>query len=108
MARSLVALNAQGRLTLPANARRKLGLREGSQLEVEVDDDRITLRPMKLVVAEDAWAYSQEHLESVRRAIADLRAGRTYQLSGEQLSRGGRRQGGRSQKQERPPARTAR
>lgn len=102
MARSVIALNAQGRLTLPADARRKLGLREGSQLEVKVDDDRITLRPTKLVVAEDAWAYTREHLESVGRALADLRAGRTYQLSEAQLARGDRPRARRQRKKARP------
>ena len=87
MPRTTVALNAQGRLTLPADVRRKLGLREGSQLEVAIDDDKITLRPARVVVAEDAWAYTADHLESVRRALADIREGRVYRLSEAQLLR---------------------
>ncbi len=88
MARSTVALNAQGRLTLPADVRRKLGLGEGSQLVVAVDDGTITLRPARLVLGEDAWAYQREHVESVRRALADVRAGRLYRLSEQQLLKG--------------------
>lgn len=84
----MVSLNAQGRLTLPADVRRKLGLGEGSQLEVAVDDDRITLRPARVVAAEDAWAYTSEHLDAVRRALADIRAGRAYRLGETQLLRG--------------------
>ena len=100
----MVALNAQGRLTLPADVHRKLGLGEGSQLEVAVDDDRITLRPARLVAAEDAWAYTREHLDAVQRALADIRAGRVYRLSEAQLLRGdvphGRRRRPRRRAQE--------
>lgn len=99
----MVAVNAQGRLTLPADVRRKLGLREGSQLEVALDDDRITLRPATIVVSEDAWAYTRNHIDAVRRALADMSAGRTYRLTEAQLLRGdaGRKRD-RSRKQARP------
>jgi AbrB family looped-hinge helix DNA binding protein len=36
--RTFVAVNRQGRLTLPADIRRHLGIGEGSQLEVRVQD----------------------------------------------------------------------
>lgn len=79
MARTLVAVNAQGRVTLPADVRRKLRLTEGSRLEVALEDDRITLRPAQVVAAEDAWAYTAETLTGIREALEDVRAGRVYQ-----------------------------
>lgn len=78
MARTLVSVNAQGRVTLPAGARRKLRLHDGSQLEVAVDRDRITLRPVQMIPGEDAWAYTAESLASIRRGLEDIRAGRVY------------------------------
>ena len=81
MARSLVAVNAQGRVTLPADVRRQLRLSEGDRLEVSIEDDRITLRPARIVVAEDEWAYSAESLSSIRRALDDIREGRVYQVT---------------------------
>lgn len=81
MSRSLVALNAQGRVTLPADVRRKLRLNPGDQLEVAVDEDRITLRPARVLIAEDAWAYTAESLSSIRRALDDIRDGRVYPAS---------------------------
>ena len=81
-------MNSQGRVTLPASARRKLGLTEGAQLEVAVDENSITLRPAYLVPAEDAWAYTPESMASIRRALADVQAGRVYQLSPEDLLTG--------------------
>lgn len=89
MARTFVAVNAQGRVTLPAEVRRKLHLRDGSQLEVAVDDQRITLRPVQLITGEDAWAYTAESLASIRRGLEDIRAGRVYSgLTDEDLLKG--------------------
>ena len=103
MSRTVVAMNAQGRVTLPASARRKLGLSDGAQLEVAVDESSITLRPAYLVPAEDAWAYTPESLASIRRALDDVRAGRIYQLSPEDLLTGNypRRQPSRARRRAR-------
>ncbi|MDO8563272.1 MAG: AbrB/MazE/SpoVT family DNA-binding domain-containing protein [Candidatus Limnocylindria bacterium] len=88
MTRSLVAVNAQGRVTLPADVRRRLHLTAGDQLEVAVADDRITLRPARVLVAEDAWAYTAESLSTIRRALDDIREGRVYQASESDLLAG--------------------
>lgn len=80
-------MNSQGRVTLPASARRKLGLTEGAQLEVAVDDSSITLRPARVVVAEDAWAYTPANLAGIRRALDDAKAGRVYRMSWDDLEK---------------------
>lgn len=87
MARTLVAVNAQGRVTLPAAVRRKLHITDGSQLEVAVENDRIMLRPAQVIPAEDAWAYTPEHRAAVRRALEDVKAGRVFRLSWKELER---------------------
>ena len=78
-------MNAQGRVTLPAHIRRKLGIGDGDQLEVKLEDDHITLRPARVVVAEDAWAYTAENLVGIRRALDDIKEGRVYRLSWQEL-----------------------
>ncbi|MGH2379266.1 MAG: AbrB/MazE/SpoVT family DNA-binding domain-containing protein [Candidatus Limnocylindria bacterium] len=83
-------MNAQGRVTLPAEVRKKLHLAAGDQLEVAVEEDRITLRPARVVVAEDAWAYTAENLALIRRALDDSREGRVYRLTWQDLERIGR------------------
>ena len=46
-----VRLNYDGWLTLPAAIRRALGMDTGDQLDVEVVDGRIVLRPLKVSTA---------------------------------------------------------
>ena len=90
MVRATVAVNAQGRITLPAQARRKLGLEEGAQLDVRVEDNEIRLRPARVVVAEDSWAYTADSLASIKRSLEDIAAGRVFEMTTEQLESGQR------------------
>lgn len=91
MARSIVAVNKQGRLTLPVDVRRKLGIGEGTQLEVKVENSAVRLRPAFVIPDEDRWAYTPQALASLKRALADAKAGRTSELTEAQLLRAGRR-----------------
>lgn len=85
MPRTRVAINAQGRVTLPAHVRRRLHLGEGDQLDVAVEDDRITLRPARVLIAEDAWAYTAENISGIRQALDDIRDGRVVTMTYEEL-----------------------
>lgn len=87
-----VTMNESGRLTLPADVRRKLGLDGGTELEVEVDvsEDAIVLRPAVVLRREDAWAYTPEHRELLAKAHADSREGRVRRMGKEELAALGR------------------
>lgn len=81
MGRTLVQVNRQGRVTLPAAARRALGIGDGSQLAVKVERGALRLEPVDLVLAEDRGLYTAESIASIKRALADVRAGRVYDIS---------------------------
>lgn len=74
-------MNKQGRITVPASARRALRLGDEVQFEVEVKDDALILRPAFVIPREDAWAYTPDHLASMRRADEDIAAGRVYRMT---------------------------
>jgi AbrB family looped-hinge helix DNA binding protein len=54
-----VRLNYDGWLALPAAMRQKLGVDTGDELEVEVVDGRIVLRPLKSAVAAESPAVDE-------------------------------------------------
>lgn len=86
MATQLVDVNRQGRLTLPAQVRRALHLpNEGATLQWELVDGAVVLRPVVVVPAGNAWAYTPEALASIARAEQDVREGRVYRLSKSQV-----------------------
>lgn len=81
-------MNKTGRLTLPAETRRALGVEGATEFEVEVDEanEALILRPAVVLRREDAWAYTPEHRAAVARARKDAKEGRVYRLSEAQLA----------------------
>ncbi len=66
-----------GTVTIPAQARRALGLdRPGAQVEVVLRDGELVLVPYVAVPAETAWFWTEGHQKAERAADADLAAGR--------------------------------
>lgn len=82
-----VTVHGSGRLTVPASVRKQLGLTEGTQLEIEVDLEQkaLVLRPVVYLRLEDAWAYTSDHRELLERAHRDSKEGRVKRLSEEDL-----------------------
>ena len=86
--KTIVGMNAAGRLTLPVEARRQLGIAGGeAQLQVEVSGGKITLQPIVVVPQEDAWAYTPEFRRQLEEALHDVREGRVRQLTEAELER---------------------
>lgn len=83
-----VTVNEQGRLTLPVESRRALGIVGETELELEVDAERdlLTLRPVIVLRRDDAWAYTPEHRALLGEAHADSRDGRVRTLSEDELA----------------------
>lgn len=68
--KTIVTLNDQGKLTIPDAMRKALHLAAGDQLELEIQGGELILRPVLVVLREDAWAYMPEHRAHVREAQA--------------------------------------
>ncbi len=81
----VVSMNAQGRLTVPAEARKALHIEGDTPFEIEVTEHEIILRPALVIPREDAWAYTPEHIARVERALAEGRAGLAVQMSRREL-----------------------
>lgn len=82
----LVAMSKTGRMTLPATARRRLGIEGEMEFEVEVEDGNLVLKPAVVLPLEDAWAYTAEHRALLDRAHADSREGRVKELTADELT----------------------
>ena len=84
--RTLVSMDPDGRLTLPAAARSALHVEGAAQFEIEVVGDALILHPVA-VPEEDAWAYVPEHLARVDRARQQARSGQTHSLTEAEIER---------------------
>jgi len=89
----IVTMNTSGRLTLPAETRRALGLEGSAEFEVEIDteSDALILRPAVVLRREDAWAYTPKHRALLAKAHEDSRAGRVRKMTESQLAKLGKK-----------------
>jgi AbrB family looped-hinge helix DNA binding protein len=65
-----------GQITLPSSVREQLGIEEGDLAEIEVEDERAVLVPMKLVDKSQAYFWTRKWQEGEREADEDIKAGR--------------------------------
>ncbi len=59
--RSIDSMNSAGRVTVPAEVRRELGLGKEAFFEVHVQKGAVVLRPVALVPLVQAKTYLQNH-----------------------------------------------
>ena len=60
----LVKVRRAAQITLPAEARQRLGIREGDYLEAEVTDKGVLLKPVSVVEREKAWEELMEIVDT--------------------------------------------
>lgn len=87
----LVTMTPEGRVTIPATARRVLGIEGEARFEIDVADEAIVLRPAVVMTREDAWAYLADHRRLLAKAHRDSREGRVRRLTERQLARVGKK-----------------
>ena len=68
-------IRGKGQLTLPQQIRRQLGLREGDDLIVSVEDGRVVLTPAALIPRDQAWFWTEEWQAGEREVDRDRAAG---------------------------------
>lgn len=85
--KTVVSMNPEGRLTVPAEARRALQIEGETQFEVEVAENALILRLVTLVPSEDAWSATPENRRLLEQALADAREGRVLRLTEHDLER---------------------
>jgi AbrB family looped-hinge helix DNA binding protein len=85
---SSTVVRGKGQITIPSDIRKAARLEEGDQVEFEIVEGGILLRPRKVIDATQAWFWAADWQAREREAAADLVAGsgRIFDSSGEFLS----------------------
>ncbi len=80
-------MSKTGRITLPAELRRAMDLEGEAEFLVEelADGEGVVLRPIVMMLREDAWAYTAEDMASIRRGLDDILAGRVRTVTEAEL-----------------------
>ena len=72
---SLVKVIRNGQITLPAEARKALRVKEGDYLEAEVVDGEVRLKPVAVIARQEAWRKIREAQSSVAYVGPEPRPG---------------------------------
>lgn len=85
----IVTMSRTGRITVPAETRKELGVEGGTEFEVEVDQESGTLllHPAIVVRRSDAWTQTPEFRAKIERARRDFAKGRFREMTLEELER---------------------
>jgi antitoxin MazE len=73
---AIARLGPKNQITIPAEVVKKLRLKQGDFLELQVTDDSLRLVPQKLIPRDQAWYWTKEWQEMEREADEDIAAGR--------------------------------
>lgn len=80
----VTTVRAKGQVTIPTDVRRAVRLEEGDPVRVEIVEDGILLRPMKLIDASQAWFWTPEWQVMEREADEDIAAGRVQRFESDE------------------------
>lgn len=69
MARNIISMREDGRMTFPATARKALHIEGETDFAYEVTNGGLFLRPILTIPREDAWAYTPEESAAIERAL---------------------------------------
>jgi len=72
----LLTVRANGQITLPANVRKQLGLKEGDVVSLEVQDGVLLIKPKLVIDKSQAYFWSERWQAGEKEAEEDIKAGR--------------------------------
>lgn len=67
-----VVVDERGRITIPSEVRRKLRLKKGAELVVEVEGTSIVLKPLRRIRAKDLLGLAGSEKVSIEEVEASL------------------------------------
>lgn len=78
-----LTIDSKGRVTIPADLRRELGIDENTPIRVDrTDAGTFELVPAAIVPRDQLWYHAEEGRARLRVAEEDLRSGRSTRVSG--------------------------
>jgi AbrB family looped-hinge helix DNA binding protein len=71
-------IRERSQITLPAEILKKLNLKPGDSVDIDIEGDRIILKPVLVIDRSQAWFWTKEWQEMEREADEDIKNGRVF------------------------------
>ena len=72
----ITQLRRRSQVTLPSEVVKKMKLREGDNLDIIIEDDKIIIKPVLVIDRSQSWFWSKKWQEMERQADDDIKHGR--------------------------------
>jgi AbrB family looped-hinge helix DNA binding protein len=82
-----VKIREKYQITIPEDVREKVTIEVGERVEVDVRDGLIVIRPMMEIPKDQAWFWTKEWQEGVRKSKEEYRKGRAREFKSAQEAR---------------------
>ncbi len=71
-------LRERAQITLPSDIVKRLNLKTGDNLEIELNGDKIIIKPVLIIDRAQSWFWTKEWQEKEKEVEKDVKAGRIY------------------------------
>lgn len=80
----ITQLREKSQVTIPKEIIKKLNLKIGDSIDIDVEDNKIVIKPVVVVPKDQAWFWSREWQHNEKQADKDITKGRTKKLNSAQ------------------------
>lgn len=72
----ITQLRSRSQITIPKNIIETLGLKEGDNLNIEIENGKIILKPVVMVPKNQAWFWTDEWQTAEKEVDEDVKSGK--------------------------------
>ena len=77
----ITQLREKSQITIPKEVIKKLKLKAGDSIDIDVEDNKIILKPVVVVPKDQAWFWSREWQQDEKQADKDITNGKTKKFN---------------------------
>ncbi|WP_368490470.1 AbrB/MazE/SpoVT family DNA-binding domain-containing protein [Clostridium sp. BJN0013] len=80
----ITQLREKSQVTIPKEIMKKLNLKIGDSIDIDIEDNKIVIKPVVIVPKEQAWFWSEEWQQDEKQADKDINNGNTRKFNSAQ------------------------
>ena len=80
----IAQLREKSQITIPKNLIEKLNLKIGDNIDINIENDTIVIRPVVIIPKDQAWFWSKEWQKEEKQAEKDIKNGKVKKFNSSQ------------------------
>jgi AbrB family looped-hinge helix DNA binding protein len=80
----ITQLREKSQITIPKDLIKKLNLKTGDNIEINIENDKIIIKPVVFIPKDQAWFWSKEWQQGEKQAEKDIENGKLKKFNSPQ------------------------